>query len=440
MAARLCKGAPLRTSVWIVPFKQIERVGVDNVSSNPEHVPRHSSSVVDRAHDREREREREIIGEIAALNQSLRFQLHEPRRWSGALRRMTFARNIQGSNSIECFNAELDDANAVARGEEPIDASTEMHLALEGYRNAKTYVLQVVQEPHPVASADLIKSLHFMMTHYDLKNRPGRWRAGPVFVEREKTGEIVHEGVDVGRVPDLMAALVGAINQDSANQDSPKEDSGEAIIRAAMAHLNLVMIHPFKDGNGRMARCLQSLVLAADGTLAPVFMSIEEHLGRNTQEYYDVLGTVGGGSWQPERDARPWIRFILTAHLKQAETLQRRVTASGQAWTELEVLTTAKRVPERTVSALFEAVFGYRVWRATYMAALSAADEAISEQTATRDFKALVDARLLEPHGDKRGRYYTAAPPLQEIARRARESRRPKDFSDPFAGAGPSHP
>src|SRR5660397_21446 len=60
------------------------------------------------------DREREILGEIATLKQSLRFQLQEPRRWSGALRRMTFARNIQGSNSIEGFDAELDDANAVA--------------------------------------------------------------------------------------------------------------------------------------------------------------------------------------------------------------------------------------------------------------------------------------------------------------------------------------
>ena len=42
-----------------------------------------------------------------------------------------------------------------------------------------------------------------------------------------------------------------------------------------MVHLNLVMIHLFRDGNGRMARCLQSLVLAAEGTLAPVFMSVE---------------------------------------------------------------------------------------------------------------------------------------------------------------------
>jgi len=85
-----------------------------------------------------------------------------------------------------------------------------------------------------------------------------------------------------------------------------------------MAHLNLVMIHPFRDGNGRMARCLQSLVLARGGVLSPMFMSIEEYLGRNTHNYYNVLAQVGGGSWQPERDTRPWIRFILTAHLRQA--------------------------------------------------------------------------------------------------------------------------
>ena len=39
--------------------------------------------------------------------------------------------------------------------------------------------------------------------------------------------------------------------------------------RAAMGHLNLVMIHPFSDGNGRMARALQTLVLAREGILAP---------------------------------------------------------------------------------------------------------------------------------------------------------------------------
>ena len=91
-----------------------------------------------------------------------------------------------------------------------------------------------------------------------------------------------------------------------------------------MAHLNLVMIHPFKDGNGRMARALQTLVLAREAILAPEFSSIEEYLGRNTPAYFDVLGQVGGGKWQPERDARPWVRFVLTAHYRQALILERR--------------------------------------------------------------------------------------------------------------------
>lgn len=50
----------------------------------------------------------------------------------------------------------------------------------------------------------------------------------------------------------------------------------------------------------RLARCLQSLVLAHEGVLAPAFMSIEEYLGRNTDDYYAVLyyavlAAVGGG-------------------------------------------------------------------------------------------------------------------------------------------------
>ena len=342
------------------------------------------------------ERELEVLSQIESLKKSLRFQLTEPRRWSGALRRMAFARNVQGSNSIEGYEAALDDAAAVALGEEPLDASTETRLALEGYISAMTYVLQIVQEPEISVSEHLIKSLHFMMTSYDLKNRPGRWRAGAIYVQDERTGDIVHEGVDLERVPDLMSALIASMNE-------PAETT---LVAAAMAHLNLVMIHPFRDGNGRMARCLQSFVLAADGILAPVFMSVEEYLGRNTQAYYDVLAKVGGGTWSPNNDARPWVRFMLTAHLRQASTLQRRVRASEQLWVELEKLQESHRLPERAIGALFDAAYGLRVRRSTYMATLAEIDEEISEQTATRDLQALTDSGLLVPFGERRGRYY----------------------------------
>jgi hypothetical protein len=105
--------------------------------------------------------------------------------------------------SIEGFDAKLDDAAAVAVGEEPLDASQETRLALEGYRRAMTYVLQLAAEEDSdfPFSSQLIKSLHFMMTDYDLANRPGRWRGGAIFVHKEETDEIVYEGPDIDEVP-----------------------------------------------------------------------------------------------------------------------------------------------------------------------------------------------------------------------------------------------
>lgn len=366
------------------------------------------------------------VEQIDDLKRSLRLRLGEPRRsrWVGSLRRLSFARAIQGSNSIEGYDAALDDAAAVAVGEEPLDAGTETRLALEGYRNAMTYVLEIANEPGFAYDLRLLQSLHFMMTGYDLRNRPGRWRSGDIYVRNDRTGEIVYEGAPLDDVPALMAELVEQLNGET---ETP------IVVRACMAHLNLVMIHPFRDGNGRMARCLQSLVLARGGILSPTFMSIEEYLGRNTDAYYDALAEVGGGSWQPYRDARPWVRFTLTAHLRQARTLLRRITESERLWVELEVLVARYGMSERTLVGLYDAALGLRVRNATYRAAFAEAEEEISEQTASRDFRQLVRSGLLVPHGAGRGRFYTAGRELVAIRRAIVDARAARDDSDPFA-------
>lgn len=367
--------------------------------------------------------ERAVLDDIEDLRLKLRHALHEPRRWGGSLRRLSFARNIQGSNSIEGYDARLDDVAAVALGEEPLDSSEETRLALGGYRNAMTYVIQRADDQDFECSVSLMKSLHFMMTGYSLHNRPGRWRAGPIYVQREQTQEIVHEGADVDEVPTLMAELAAYVN------DCHDE---ELLVKAAMAHLNLVMIHPFRDGNGRMARCLQSLVLARNGILSPVFMSIEEYLGRNTQAYYDVLAAVGGGHWAPADSTRPWIRFTLTAHLRQAKTLRRRVDDAERLWVGIERL--AGNREERQLAALNDAAMGLRLRRATYLKIAAESGSEISEQTAGRDLKALADAGYLEPRGERRGRIYVATPMLRDVWLGIRGSRAVRDDADPFAG------
>ena len=372
------------------------------------------------------DRELEVLAEVENLKQRLRHQLIEPRRWYGALRRTQAARQIQGSNSIEGYDAKLDDAAAILDREEPLDADEETRRALAGYHEAMTYVLQLASDEDFEYSAQLLKSLHFMMTSYDLQTRPGRWRLGTIYVRKEETGEIVYEGPDPTEVPALIGELVNCLNTSGPGKTR--------LIQAGMAHLNLVMIHPFRDGNGRMARCLQSLVLARDGVLDPVFISIEEYLGRNTQTYYDMLAKVGHGSWQPGNDARLWVRFILTAHLRQARTMLRRIRETELIWTDLEALLSRAGYPERMLAALYDAAMNFRVRNATYRAAIGDFwDDEITEATASRDLQRLVEAGLLVPSGEKRGRYYTAGPVLRGIRDAITERRSPRDNSDPFA-------
>src|SRR5207244_1976635 len=77
--------------------------------------------------------ELEVIAMIDGLRSSMRHRIDEtPRRWSGGLRRLLEARAIQASNTIEGYDASLDDVLAVIDGEPPLDANTATRLALEG--------------------------------------------------------------------------------------------------------------------------------------------------------------------------------------------------------------------------------------------------------------------------------------------------------------------
>ncbi|MFY9822145.1 MAG: Fic family protein [Thermoanaerobaculia bacterium] len=368
------------------------------------------------------DKEKEVLDRIEELRRILGHAFSAtPRRWYGLLRRVTFARAVRGSNSIEGYHVTVDDAIAAAEGEEPLEARSEAWEAVKGYQTAMTYVLQLATDLHFAYSTDLLRSLHFMMTQHDLKRNPGRWRPGPIFVRDDERGEVVYEGPDAERVPGLMSELVDFLNDTS--------DEMPATVKAAMGHLNLVMIHPFSDGNGRMARCLQTLVLARTGVLAPPFSSIEEYLGRNTLAYYEVLARVGAGRWNPERSCRPWIRFCLTAHYRQARTLVLRTRELEKLWNALEGEVLRRGLPERTLLALADAASGLRVRNATYR---PVAD--ISDHLASRDLKLLVEQGFLLAKGERRGRHYVASEDLLKIRAQVQESRQ---VEDPFEEAAP---
>jgi Fic family protein len=181
------------------------------------------------------------------------------------------------------------------------------------------------------------------------------------------------------------------------------------VVRAAMAHLHVVSVHPFRDGNGRISRIVQSLFLARDGLLSPEFGSIEEYLGHRTQQYYAVLRQVQAGSYQPERDAAPWVRFCVTAHIDQARQRLEQIGQAATRWATLERLVEARGWPDRLVIALEQSLFD-GAERASY-----AAEADISLATATSDLRRLVDAGLVTQLGRTRSTRYVASDQLRRL-------------------------
>ena len=362
--------------------------------------------------------EKDVIARIEDARKALKHNLATPRKWRGLIRRNTLARAVRGSNSIEGYNVTAEDAIAAVEGEEPLDADREAWLAVTGYRMAMTFVLQLTKDQNFIYSEGFLRSLHFMMVQHDLSKNPGSWRPGTVYVRDESKNEIVYEGPEVERVAGLIEELIEYLNDD--------DDCPHALVKGAMAHLNLVMIHPFSDGNGRMARCLQTLVLGRKGILEPEFSSIEEYLGRNTQDYYNVLERTGEGSWHPKNGTREWIRFNLTAHFRQATTLVMRTRAMDSLWQELELVLSRQGLPERLIYAVADGAIGYRVRNSSYRNLAE-----LNDVMASRDLKAAVDAKLLIPVGERRGRVYAGAPHLRALFDKLKQEHI-KSVPDPF--------
>lgn len=177
---------------------------------------------------------------------------------------------------------------------------------------------------------------------------------------------------------------------------------------AAMAHLNLVIIHPCSDGDGRLSRILQSWRLYKDRRAETSFVSVEEYLGRNTETYYVVLAEVGAGQWSPERDASPWLEFMLTAHYRRAMTSRRRIEAMEQVARHVDVLIDSLPPPPRAAAPLEFALTNWRLTNALHRDAAG-----VPRPTASRDLRLLTQAGVLVRHGDKRGAVYAPSFELQ---------------------------
>jgi Fic family protein len=342
------------------------------------------------------------LAELDSLHAKLGRDLAQPAAWMGALRRLAQTLAVESSTAIEGFHVPHDEALGLVSGTASADPSDENRMAIACYARAMDHVGAMADDPSFRWLDRVLLDLHFDACRFQRDKAPGRWRTGPIGVTGG--GRIIYQAPDADDVPQLMGEVVEWLEHGDLDQ--------HVAVRAAMAHLHVVAVHPFRDGNGRVSRIVQSLVLARDGIVAPEFASIEPYLSEHTADYYAALRTAqGDGTYDPSRDAKSWVAFCIEAHLDQARRRLAQIEQAAARWERLEQLVDARSWPDRLVIALEQALIG-GTDRGRY-----AGEADVSFVTATGDLRRLFDAGLLQARGAGRSTRYEPSDALRAAVR-----------------------
>ncbi len=339
------------------------------------------------------------LSELAKLRDSLGDEAKTSSRWMGSLRREVRASSIESSTSIEGFSVTPEEALALTSGRETADQDDDDRQAVACYARAMNRVATMGIDPSFRWLDRVILDLHFDACYFQRDKNPGLWRTDEIGVTGAD-GSLEYRGPEGEQVVELMGEVVDWLSDGDLDVD--------IVVRAAMAHLHVVSVHPFRDGNGRISRIVQSLVLAREGIASPEFFSIEEYLGSHTQEYYAALRETQGGSYQPERDASPWVAFCVEAHIVQARQRLAQIADAAARWQYLEALVEGRTWPDRLVIALEQSLLG-GTERSKY-----GEEAGVSPATASADFRRLLDAGLVVQRGRGRNINYVASDLLRD--------------------------
>lgn len=226
------------------------------------------------------------------------------------LRRINRIRTIQGSLAIEGNTLSEEQITAILEGKRVIAPPREIQEA----RNAiKAY--EQMEHWQPASEKDLLKAHQILMT--DLIDDAGRYRSGNVGVMNGDV--VVHMAPPASRIRKLMMDLLGWL----------KATDQHPLITGAVFHYEFEFIHPFADGNGRMGRLWQTLILRQwDPLLAQ--LPVESMVHAHQSDYYQAINLSTKNT-----DSAPFVEFMLGVVL---ETINATPQVAPQVAPQVRVL------------------------------------------------------------------------------------------------------
>jgi len=214
--------------------------------------------------------------------------------------------SVEASSAIEGITAPRGRAEAVIRNpSETLRTCSEAEL--RGYSNALTYAF-VHARTEPKVSAGLLLHLHRLLYEPAGFAGAGQFKtADNMVVERGGDGTrlVRFTPVAAADTPRAVEAAVGGY------EDSLVRRQHHPLLLIAGLVLDVTVIHPFADGNGRVSRLLTNLVLERAGYDVGRYVSVEREVERTKDRYYAALLASTTGWHETEHDVWPWTRYFV---------------------------------------------------------------------------------------------------------------------------------
>src|SRR5579884_43378 len=266
----------------------------------------------------------------------------------------------------------------------PTDARTEGVAAM---------VLDAVENYDKPLSANRIFRWHVELFPGKQEIIVGNWRPGPVGVYRygraDQPPSTEYMAPPAERVVTDMQRFFEWFNE-------PSDTDG--IVRSALAHLWFVTIHPFEDGNGRIARAIADMALAQDEDSTRRFFSMSRQIREEHKQYYAVLKQTQHGSL----DVTSWIEWFLQCYERAVQSAMEalgRVLRANTFWAHHSSVTFTDRQRKALTHVLhgFKGAITTKNWQRLAQR---------SRESAARDLSDLVQKGVLRSEGAGRSTRY----------------------------------
>lgn len=311
------------------------------------------------------------------------------------LRRQAILRMAHTSTSIEGNKLAQFEVGKVIEGK-AVRGSQKDILEVENYYNALKMLESMTKTKKEITIEEILRLHKVVIEGLVEKEKVGKFRPGDVYVLDD-----LGDGREVLRfkappaksVEELLNNLLFWLRKS-------KKESIHPIIRAAVLHLEFVSIHPFTDGNGRIARLLTQLQLYRDGWDFRKILVLEDYYNRDRMSYYNAENKAQGKTYKKNMDFSFWIEYFTTGFVIEARKALEQIQSIGfgkvskkseQVFLDrdeiqiMDFLTTIGRMTSDDVVDVLS----------------------VAKRTAQLKLKQLADKGLITQHGSGTSFYYT---------------------------------